>query len=255
MTFHFVPFAVVGDPSYEDSIAVVRAYVDSGATMLELGFPFSDPVADGPVIQAADRRALAYGMTTERAFDFLAEVREFTALPINLLLYYNLVFKYGVDAFFARAKKVGVTSVLIADLPVDCARGQETLALAKAHGVRMVYMVSELTPPERLSFILEADPYFLYVVSRPGVTGVRSDLNGSFAPDGAVVGLIARLKKTTAVPILIGFGISERTHADAVRVLGADGVIVGSALVGAYQSSGFEELVRCMMEFNPSLTQ
>lgn len=234
MAFHFVPFAVVGDPNYEQSLDVVRAYVDGGATMLELGFPFSDPVADGPVIQAADGRALAAGMTTRRAFEFLEEVRSFTALPINLLLYYNLVFKYGVEAFFERAAEVGVTSVLIADLPVDCARGQEALVAAKAHGVRMVYMVSELTPSERLRLIFEADPFFFYVVSRPGVTGVRSSL------DQSVGGVVARLKKITDVPVLVGFGISEKSHVEAVRAAGADGVIVGSALVQAREEGRLE---------------
>lgn len=233
MTFHFVPFAVVGDPSYEESLQVVRAYIEGGATMLELGFPFSDPMADGPVIQAADARALKAGMNTDRAFEFIEEVRGFTEMPINLLLYFNLVFVYGMERFFERACGAGVTSVLIADLPCDSPHGHEALEMAVRCGVRMVFMVSELTSVERLGVILTCDPFFLYLVSQPGVTGARRDLDDSVGKDVgvAVRDEIARLKKVTDVPILVGFGVSERSHVDAVKEMGADGVIVGSALV------------------------
>jgi len=225
MIFHFVPFLVVGDPSYEGSLQVVKAYIEGGATMLELGFPFSDPVADGPVIQAADARALEAGMNTDRAFEFIEEVRGFTEMPINLLLYFNLVFVYGMERFFARAKAVGVTSVLIADLPVDSLRGLEALDLAKKYGIQMVFMVSEFTSPDRLKAIIKAEPYFLYLVSQPGVTGVRRDLGDSVGE------VVVRLKTETEIPVLVGFGVSERAHVDAVKEMGADGVIVGSALV------------------------
>jgi tryptophan synthase alpha chain len=223
--FHFVPFTVVGDPLYEKSLEIVKAYVEGGATMLELGFPFSDPVADGPTIQLADQRALKAGMNTDRAFEFIEEVREFTDLPVNLLLYYNLVFKYGVERFFECAAKAGVTSVLIADLPVDCTRGQEALTLAQKHGVKMVYMASELTPTERLEAIFEAQPYFIYLVSTPGVTGARKDLSAQLE------GVITNLKNQTDIPVLVGFGVSDRAHVDQIRDAGANGVIVGSALV------------------------
>lgn len=223
--FHFVPFTVVGDPSYEKSLEIVKAYVKGGATMLELGFPFSDPVADGPTVQLADQRALEAGMNTDRAFEFIEEVRTFTELPVNLLLYYNLVFKYGVERFFERAAEVGVTSVLIADLPVDCARGKDAIDVAQENGIKMVYMVSELTLPERLEAIFEAKPYFIYLVSTPGVTGARKDLSASLG------GVIARLKEATDIPVLVGFGVSERAHVEQIQSAGADGAIVGSRLV------------------------
>ena len=240
MTFHFVPFAVVGDPSYDESLEVVKAYVDSGVTMLELGFPFSDPVADGPVIQAADVRALNAGMNTDRAFEFIEEVRGFTDLPIHLLLYFNLVFAYGMERFFERANIAGVTSVLIADLPVDSPHGKEVLELAGRYGIRMVFMVSELTSRDRLKSILNADPYFLYLVSQPGVTGMRQNLGDSVGK------VVSRLKKETTIPVLVGFGISERAHVEMVRDSGADGVIVGSALVEAREEG---ELLTVIHEF------
>jgi tryptophan synthase alpha chain len=234
--FHFVPFTVIGDPDYDQSLEVVKAYIENGATMLELGLPFSDPVADGPTVQLADQRALKAGMNTDDAFKFIKEVRSLTDMPINLLLYFNLVFKYGMEKFYEQAAEAGVTSLLIADLPLDTPHGQEALELSKKHGVKSVFIVSELTPDDRLQHIIESDPFFLYFVSTPGVTGERKDLSELLADT------IAHIKSKTDIPVLVGFGVSDREHVQKISTAGADGVIVGSALVKLIEEKTLGEI-------------
>jgi tryptophan synthase alpha chain len=218
-----IPFFVIGDPDFDTSLALVRAAIDSGADILELGIAFSDPVADGPTIQKADLRAMAAGMTIKKALDFISKVKAYKDIPIGLLMYYNLIFQYGTEAFFNDCQKAGVNSVLVADLTIDDA--DEIVGPATAAGLDTVFMVTPNTSDERIKIIAEKTTGFIYTVSLLGVTGARTRLSDAVKP------LVARLKKLTNVPICVGFGISEPAHAAAVAAAGADGVIIGSKIV------------------------
>lgn len=218
-----IPFFVIGDPSYEISLNLVKAALDAGADILELGIAFSDPVADGPTIQKADLRALAAGITPARALQFIREVTRYKSVPVGLLVYYNLVVQYGIEKFFKDFKDAGGTSVLVADLSIDDA-GEITPA-AKAAGLETVFMVTPNTPDQRIRKIAEMTTGFIYTVSLLGTTGQRSELSEMVRP------LIARLKQYTSKPVCVGFGISSPEHARQVAAAGADGVIIGSRIV------------------------
>lgn len=218
-----IPFFVIGDPDEETSFELVTTAIDSGADVLELGIPFSDPVADGPTIQKADIRAMKAGMTPAKALAFIKRVSDYKPLPIGLLVYYNLIFQYGVKAFFADFKKAGGTSVLVADLSIDDA--DEIAPAAEAAGLETVFMVTPNMADERIKKVAERTTGFIYTVSLLGTTGERSGLSDRVKP------LIARLKGLTEKPICVGFGISTAEHAKAVAQAGADGVIIGSRIV------------------------
>ena len=218
-----IPFFVIGDPDYDTSLDLVKTAVDAGADVLELGIPFSDPIADGPTIQKADIRALAAGMTTHKALKFIAEVAAWSPIPIGLLVYYNLVFHYGPQKFFNDFKAAGGSSVLVADLSID--DEAEISPLAKAAGLETVFMVTPNTTKERAARIAQHTTGFIYTVSTLGVTGERKKLSDRVKP------LITRLKALTDVPICVGFGISTPQQAKEVAAAGADGVIIGSRIV------------------------
>jgi len=164
-----MPFTVLGDPDYKTSLKIIKQFIDNGADFLELGIPFSDPPADGPVIQLADQRAIKSGMNTDKAFSLIQEVRRHTDIPIGLLVYYNLVFKYGVKKFYTAAARAGVNSILIADLPLE--EYEPASKAARASKIDPIFMVSELTTETRLKKILKYARGFLYLVSYLGVTG------------------------------------------------------------------------------------
>jgi tryptophan synthase alpha chain len=218
----FIPFLVIGDPDPATSQALVDALLPH-ADVLEFGLAFSDPPADGPAIQAADKRALDAGITTEDAFGFLAAVRARTETPIALLIYYNLILSQGVDRFYQRAKASGVDAILVADLPIE--EADDALAAAERHGIAPIFIVSELTSPARLSRILLRARGYLYLVARIGVTGEQKDV------DRELAGVIARIREQSTLPILAGFGLSSPEHVRAVLAAGADGAISGSAIV------------------------
>ncbi|MCU0691654.1 MAG: tryptophan synthase subunit alpha, partial [Polyangiaceae bacterium] len=196
----FMPFLVVGDPDLETTLALSDALVRAGADLIEFGFPFSDPPADGPVIQAADERALASGTTPRLAFDLIGQVRARCETPIVLLMYYNLVLQYGVEAFYARAAEVGVDGILVADLPVEHAR--RASEAATCCGIDPIYIVSALTSDARAAKLSAAGRGFSYLVARIGITGVQDELSE------ALPGTIARLRRRVTLPLLAGFGIS-----------------------------------------------
>ena len=218
-----IPFFVIGDPDFDTSLALVKAAIDAGADVLELGIPFSDPIADGPTIQKADIRAMKSGMDVRKALDFLKQVKAHKDIPIGLLMYYNLIFQYGVEKFFADFHAAGVNSVLAADLSIDDA--DEILPAARKAGLDTVFMVTPNTDDKRMKLIASKTTGFIYTVSVLGVTGSRDSLSDS------VEDLIRRLKSVTDVPVCVGFGISKPEHAAAVARAGADGVIIGSAIV------------------------
>ena len=222
-TTALIPFFVIGDPDYDTSLEVVKTAVDAGADVLELGIAFSDPIADGPTIQKADIRALKAGMTVEKALKFIKEVTDYKPVPIGLLVYYNLVYQYGVDKFFADFKSTGGSSVLVADLSIDDAG--EIASPAADAGLETVFMVTPNTSEDRAKLIAQKTTGFIYTVSLLGITGAREALSDKVKP------LVARLKSMTDVPVCVGFGISTPDQAKEVAAAGADGVIIGSKIV------------------------
>lgn len=220
----FIPFLVLGDPDKARSREMLRAAIAGGADALELGFPFSDPPADGPVIQAADARALASGMRVDDCFDLLRDVRVEHDHPIGLLVYYNLVLQRGVERFYRECAEAGVNSVLVADVPLE--HSGEIIPAAKAAGIEPVCIVSELSSDERIAQVAEVAEGYLYLVSYVGTTG-RTE--GVLAEKTRV--LIERVRRATDLPLFVGFGISTPEDARAVREAGANGVIVGSRIV------------------------
>ncbi len=218
-----IPFFVVGDPDFDTSLSIIKTAIDAGADILELGIPFSDPIADGPTIQKADIRAMRSGMTVQKALELIRKVKDYKDVPIGLLMYYNLIYQYGVEKFFVDCHQAGVNSVLVADMSIDDA--DETVPVAGSAGLDTVFIVTPNTAPERMKLIASKTTGFIYAVSLLGVTGSRNELSGM------VEELISRLKKLTDVPVCVGFGISKAEHAAAIAQAGADGVIIGSKIV------------------------
>ena len=218
-----IPFFVIGDPDFDTSLDIVKTAIDAGADVLEIGIPFSDPIADGPTIQKADIRALNNGMTVQKALDFITQVKQYKDIPIGLLMYYNLIYQYGVQKFFNDFHKAGVNSVLIADLSIDDA--DEIAEPAEKAGLDTVFMVTPNTDEQRMKLIASRTTGFIYTVSLLGVTGGRDQLSDT------VEDMVAKLKKLTDVPVCVGFGISKPAHAAAVAAAGANGVIIGSKIV------------------------
>ncbi|MFN2315127.1 MAG: tryptophan synthase subunit alpha [Gemmatimonadales bacterium] len=220
----FIPFVMLGDPSPAACATVLKALVAGGADALELGIPFSDPVADGPVIQAAAVRALAAGTRLADCWALIRQVRDANPdLPIGLLVYANLVAHRDLDAFYGEAAAAGVDSVLVADLPVEAAT--EFIAVAKAHGIAPVFIAPPNADDARLARIAAASKGYTYVVTREGVTGADDTLRRDSSA------LLARLKALGAPPPVLGFGISTPEHVRQGLAMGAAGVISGSAVV------------------------
>jgi tryptophan synthase alpha chain len=218
-----IPFFVVGDPDFDTSLSIIKTAIDAGADILELGIPFSDPIADGPTIQKADIRAMRSGMNIKKALEFIHKVKFYNDIPIGLLMYYNLVYQYGIERFFKDFHQAGVNSVLVADLSIDDA--DEVVPSAISAGLDTVFMVTPNTTAERMRVIASKTTGFIYTVSLLGVTGSREELSDMVGE------LIGKLKKLTDVPVCVGFGISRAEHALAIARAGADGVIIGSKLV------------------------
>jgi tryptophan synthase alpha chain len=224
-----IPFFVLGDPDFDTSLEVIKASIDAGADILELGIAFSDPIADGPTIQKADVRAIMGGMSVAKARDLIRKIKEYKDIPIGLLMYYNLVYQYGTEKFFSDFHDAGVNSVLIADLSIDDA--DEITGPAASAGLDTVFMVTPVTEPDRMKLIASKTTGFIYTVSVLGVTGSREKLSDM------VEGLVGKLKELTSVPVCVGFGISSPEHAAAVAKAGADGVIIGSKIVGLIEKN------------------
>ena len=219
----FVPFVVLGDPDPATSLRLIDRLVVEGADMLELGLPFSDPPADGPVIQAADQRALAAGTTPPLAFEMLDEIQRRHDIPVGLLVYYNLVLQYGVEAFYDRCARAGVDGVLVADVPLEESR--DIVSAARSAGIAPVFIGSTLSSDDRLAALAEVADGYLYAVARIGVTG------GEEALDQRLAEAFARFHRAVDLPVIAGFGISTPAQVKQVLAAGADGAITGSALV------------------------
>lgn len=221
----FVPFVTLGDPTPELSLRIIDALIEGGADALELGIPFSDPLADGPTIQNAALRAFAAGVTPSHCFEILAAVRKkHPQIPIGLLMYANLVFSNGVEAFYARCEEVGVDSVLIADVPVEESAPFRQAALR--HNVAPIFICPPNADDDLLREIASHGRGYTYLLSRAGVTGTES--RGASQSLGH---LVTKLREYHAAPPLQGFGISEPAQVQEALAAGAAGAISGSAIV------------------------
>lgn len=218
-----IAFTVIGDPDYKMSLEIINKIIGSGADMLELGLPFSDPIADGPTIQSADIRALNAGINTDKAFELVKKARKYTDIPIGLLSYYNLIYQHGIERFYTDARNACVNSILIADMPIEECSG--IMMHSKKHRINTVFMASPLTSDARIKKIARHTTGFIYAVSRLGITGSKSRL------EKHTLDLIKRIRRLTNKPLCVGFGISKPEHVKSVINAGADAAIVGSAIV------------------------
>lgn len=236
----FCPFAALGDPNEKECLKRIKIYLEAKPDFLELGIPFSDPIADGPVIQAADERALRAGITPKKAIELVKKIRSVMVreppvyalrasagrhhdIPIGILTYSNIVFRYGISKFYRDLKRAGADSILIADVPLE--EIKPFASASKKYGLHQIMLVSEYTDLKRLRQIEKYASGFLYVVSVLGVTGSREKINKN------TLKLVKKLKQQTKLPLSVGFGISKPEHIIQLHKAGADGAIVGSALV------------------------
>lgn len=226
----FIGFLTAGDPTFEDSYNNIMAMVRGGADLIEIGIPFSDPIAEGPVIQEANVRALSKGMTTDRAFELAQKVRSQTDIPICFMTYLNPVFKYGYDRFFERCREIGVDGLICPDMPFE--EKHEASDIAQRYDISVISLIAP-TSEERIRMIASEADGFIYVVSSMGVTGVRSEIKTDLAH------IMESVRKHAKVPAAIGFGISKPEQAEKMSQL-ADGVIVGSAMVKLVAKYGSE---------------
>jgi tryptophan synthase alpha chain len=218
-----IPFITAGDPDLATTAAALKTLDAAGADAIELGVPYSDPLADGPVIQAAATRALAQGVKLNDVIEMVAQVSPQIAAPIILFTYYNPILNLGIRPFLTQIATAGVKGLVVPDLPLE--EAEELLVPAAEIGIEVILLVAPTSSEERIAAIASKSQGFIYLVSVTGVTGVRSGL------EDRVGDILAKIRTTTDKPIAIGFGISAPEHAQQVRKWGADGVIVGSAMV------------------------
>ncbi len=217
----FIPFLTCGDPDLETTAACVRACAAGGADLIELGIPFSDPTAEGPVIQGANMRALAGGATTDKIFDLVRDLRRDVRVPMVFMTYANVVFSYGTQRFVSVCRQIGIDGLILPDLPFE--EKEEFAPACRENGLDLISLVAP-TSAGRTAMIAREAEGFLYVVSSLGVTGTRSEIGTDL---GAIIRVV---RENTAVPCAIGFGISTPEQAKKMAAL-SDGAIVGSAIV------------------------
>jgi tryptophan synthase alpha chain len=226
----FIGFVTGGDPTIEKTKEFVREMIRAGADLVEIGVPFSDPIAEGPVIQEANIRALSAGATVEKLFTLVEELRKETTVPLVFLTYLNPVFRYGYDAFFKRCSLCGLDGIIIPDLPFE--EQAEVREAAAQYGIDLISLIAP-TSEARIKEIAQAATGFIYLVSSMGVTGVRSEITTDLAA------IVAAIRSVTSLPVAIGFGIHSPAQAAQMARI-ADGVIVGSAIVRIIAEHGGE---------------
>lgn len=224
----FIPFITCGDPDLETTGKIVRAAVENGADLIELGIPFSDPTAEGPVIQGANLRALAGGITTDKIFDFVRELRKDVTIPLVFMTYANVVFSYGAERFISTCAEIGVDGIILPDLPFE--EKNEFQPICKKYGVDLISLIAP-TSNERIAMIAKEAEGFLYIVSSLGVTGTRSEITTDLS---AIVRVV---RENTNIPCAIGFGISAPEQARKMSAI-SDGAIVGSAIIKLIEKHG-----------------
>lgn len=224
----FIPFITAGDPSLESTMDLVAELESAGADIIELGVPFSDPVADGPSIQRSSLRSLSNNVSLKDVIATVAKIRTTTQIPIAFLTYYNLIFKYGIEKFVKDAVEAGVDGTVIANLPPE--EGSELIAAAREHDFATIFLVAPTSTPERMEVISKSCTGFVYCVSLTGVTGARSTISDLLEPT------LKEIKRHTDKPISVGFGVSTPEQAKQVGAM-ADGVIVGSAIINVIEAN------------------
>lgn len=239
----FIAFLTAGDPDFSTSVENIMAAIRAGADLIEIGIPFSDPIAEGPVIQEANIRALSAGMTTDRAFLLAEEIRKQTEIPICFMTYLNPVFRYGYDRFFAKCREIGVDGLICPDLPFE--EKKEAESSAEKYGIDVISLIAP-TSEERIKMIAENAKGFLYIVSSMGVTGERTEIKTDLSA------IMETVKKYAKVPAAIGFGINTPEQAQKMAEL-SDGVIVGSAIVKLAKKYG-KEAPQKIFEYVKSIT-
>ena len=230
----FIPFITCGDPDLDTTKKLVRAMAEAGADIIELGIPFSDPTAEGPVIQAANVRALSGGVSTDKILDMAAELKKDVSVPIVFMTYANVLFSYGIERFIKRAREAGMDGVILPDVPYE--EKEEFSPLLKKYGMDFISLIAP-TSKERIEMIAREADGFLYCVSSLGVTGERSRIASNV---GEMTSLV---KKVSDIPTAVGFGISTPEQAKAMAAA-ADGVIVGSAIVRIIGEYGADSVSR-----------
>lgn len=224
----FIPFITCGDPDLETTAAAVRAAAANGADLIELGIPFSDPTAEGPVIQGANLRALQGGVTTDKIFDLVRDLRRDVTIPMVFMTYANVVFSYGAQRFIATCQEIGIDGLILPDLPFE--EKEEFLPLCRQHGVDLISLIAP-TSENRIAMIAKEAEGFLYLVSSLGVTGMRSEIKTDLAS------IVSVVRENTSLPCAIGFGISTPEQAKKMAGL-SDGAIVGSAIIKLLEQHG-----------------
>ena len=225
-----IGYIMAGDPTPELTPKIAEALIRGGVDILELGLPFSDPIADGPTIQAASVRALAAGTTPIKVLEIAKEIRQSHNVPIVIMTYYNPVFRMGLEKFFSYAKEYLVNGVIVPDLPVE--EADDLRKAASKSGVDTIFLAAPSTTNERLASIIESSSGFLYLVSHFGVTGAKAAIEDS------TIELVKRVLPFTSakIPLAVGFGVSKPEHVKRIIAAGADGVIVGSVFVNLIQT-------------------
>lgn len=224
----FIPFITCGDPDLETTDAAVRAAVENGADLIELGIPFSDPTAEGPVIHNANLRALTGGVTTDKIFDLVRKLRRDVKVPMVFMTYANVVFSYGAERFISTCQDVEIDGLILPDLPFE--EKEEFLPLCRKYGVDLISLIAP-TSENRIAMIAKEAEGFLYIVSSLGVTGTRSVIKTDLAS------IVAVARQNTDIPCAIGFGISTPEQAKKMAAI-ADGAIVGSAIIKLLEKYG-----------------
>jgi tryptophan synthase alpha chain len=228
-----IAYVTAGDPNLEATPEIVAALVRGGADVIELGVPFSDPIADGPVIMRASERALAAGATVDKVLDTAAKIRAASDVPLVLFTYLNPMMRYGFEKMAARAKEAGVDGFLLTDLSVEEAGGY--VSAVKESGLDTVFLAAPTSTPRRLELVAQYSSGFVYVVSRTGVTGEQATVSAGVRP------LVEKLRGYTKLPLGVGFGIANGAQAAEVGAV-ADGVVVGSAFVRAIEQTPVPEV-------------
>lgn len=226
----FIPFITCGDPDLETTAAVVRAAATNGADLIELGIPFSDPTAEGPVIQGANLRALQGGVTTDKVFGLVEELRRDVTIPMVFMTYSNVVFSYGAERFMQNCKNVGINGIILPDLPFE--EKEEFLDVCRAYDVDLISLIAP-TSENRIAMIAREAEGFIYIVSSLGVTGTRSEIRTDLQS------IVEVVRQNTSVPCAIGFGISRPDQAKKMAAI-SDGAIVGSAIIKLLAQYGRE---------------
>ena len=240
-----IPFITAGDPDLETTAKALQVLDNSGADIIELGVPYSDPLADGPVIQAAATRALARGTTLEQVLEMLKEISPSLRSPIILFTYYNPILYRGVDKFLGQIKDAGVAGLVVPDLPLEESAG--LIKPAAEMGIDLTLLVAPTSSPERIEAIARASQGFIYLVSVTGVTGIRTQMQTR------VGDLLQQIRNVTDKPIGVGFGISDPEQARQVKAWGADAAIVGSAIVKRLAEGTPEQGLDAIAQFCQSL--